>query len=129
VDPEPEERIEFNHSEYGNLQPFAWLSSGTPFLSLPTCLSPSKADRPSALPPTAPILTYILTPLHPLLTPLIHLSTTFLLSHLATSYAQLVKDRMFLSAEVMKEYDQRFVYKKVFASRVDRGVMTNQGEW
>jgi len=36
---------------------------------------------------------------------------------------------MFLSAEVMREYDQRFVYKKVFASRVDRGVMTNQGEW
>jgi hypothetical protein len=35
---------------------------------------------------------------------------------------------MFLSAEVMREYDQRFVYKKVFASRVDRGVMTNEGE-
>lgn len=82
----------------------------------------------SALPPTAPLLTYILTPLHPLLTPLIHLSTTFLLSHLSTSYAQLVKDRQFLSAEVMREYDQRFVYRKVFASRVDRGTQTNQGE-
>jgi hypothetical protein len=35
---------------------------------------------------------------------------------------------MFLSAEVMREYDQRFVYKKVFASKVDRGVMTNEGE-
>lgn len=34
---------------------------------------------------------------------------------------------MFLSAEVMREYDQRFVYKKVFSSRVDRGVMTNEG--
>jgi hypothetical protein len=81
----------------------------------------------SAIPPTAPIFTYILTPLHPLLTPLIHLSTTFLLSHLATSYQQLVKDRMFLSAEVMREYDHRFVYRKVFASKVDRGVMTNEG--
>lgn len=87
-----------------------------------------RADNISALPPTAPLLTHILTSLHPLLTPLIHLSTTFLLSHLATSYAQLVKDRMFLSAEVMREYDQRFVYKMVFSSRVDRGVMTNEGE-
>jgi hypothetical protein len=103
--------------------------------SLPDSALPRGSDQqnnetliPSAIPPTAPILTYILTPLHPLLTPLIHLSTTFLLSHLATSYQQLVKDRMFLSAEVMREYDHRFVYRKVFASKVDRGVMTNEGE-
>ena len=44
------------------------------------------------------------------------------------TYAQLVKDRLFLSAEVMREYDQRFVYRKVFASRVDRGTQTNEGE-
>lgn len=57
-----------------------------------------------------------------------HLIISFLLSHLATSYAQLVKDRMILSAEVMREYDQRFVYKKVFGVRVDRGVQTSQGQ-
>jgi hypothetical protein len=28
----------------------------------------------------------------------------------------------------MREYDQRFVYRKVFASRVDRGTQTNEGE-
>lgn len=28
----------------------------------------------------------------------------------------------------MREYDHRFVYRKVFASRVDRGTQTNEGE-
>ncbi|WWC63642.1 uncharacterized protein I303_106247 [Kwoniella dejecticola CBS 10117] len=74
-----------------------------------------------AFPPTSPILTHLLVPLHPIYTPLLHLSTTFLLSQLAQFYSQLVKDRMLLSAEVMREYDQRFVYKRVFANRVDRG--------
>jgi len=41
----------------------------------------------------------------------------------------LVKDRQLLSAEVMREYDQRFVYRRVFASRVDRGTQTNEGEF
>ncbi|WWD19365.1 hypothetical protein CI109_103824 [Kwoniella shandongensis] len=81
-----------------------------------------------AFPPTSPLLTHLLTPLHPFLTPLLHLSTAFLLSHLAKSYAQLVKDRMLLSAEVMREYDQRFVYKRVFSNRVDRGVGTHEAE-
>ncbi|WVQ79567.1 hypothetical protein IAT38_001666 [Cryptococcus sp. DSM 104549] len=82
-----------------------------------------------AYPPTSPLLTHLLTPIHPFLTPLLHLSTTFLLSHLAQSYAQLVKDRMLLSAEVMREYDQRFVYKRVFANRVDRGTSTHESEF
>ncbi|KAK8854500.1 hypothetical protein IAR55_003239 [Kwoniella newhampshirensis] len=81
-----------------------------------------------AFPPTSPLLTHLLTPLHPFLTPFLHLSTTFLLSHLAKSYAQLVKDRMLLSAEVMREYDQRFVYKRVFSNRMDRGVGTHEAE-
>jgi hypothetical protein len=81
----------------------------------------------SAYPPSAPFLSYLMTPLHPFLTPMLHLVLSFLLSHLATSYAQLVKDRMVLSAEVMREYDRRFVYKRVFGSRVDRGVGTHEG--
>lgn len=85
-------------------------------------------NRYSAYPPSAPLLTHLLTPLHPLLTPLIHLTSALLLSHLATSFSQLVKDRLVLSAEVMREYDKRFVYKRVFASRVDRSVQTSQGE-
>jgi hypothetical protein len=59
---------------------------------------------------------------------MLHLITSFLLSHLATTYAQLVKDRMVLSAEVMREYDKRFVYKRIFGGRVDRAVQTEQGE-
>lgn len=82
----------------------------------------------SAYPPSAPLLSYLLTPLHPFLTPFLHLVTSFLLSHLALSYNQLVKDRMVLSAEVMREYDRRFVYKKVFGGKVDRAVQTEQGE-
>nr|XP_019045051.1 hypothetical protein I302_06967 [Kwoniella bestiolae CBS 10118]OCF23981.1 hypothetical protein I302_06967 [Kwoniella bestiolae CBS 10118] len=81
-----------------------------------------------AFPPTSPLLTHLLAPLHPLYVPLLHLSTTFLLSQLAQFYSQLVKDRMLLSAEVMREYDQRFVYKRVFANRVDKGVGTNESE-
>jgi len=83
----------------------------------------------SAYPPSAPTLSYLLTPLHPFLTPLLHLCISSLLAHLATSYAQLVKDRMVLSAEVMREYDRRFVYKRVFGSRVDRGIQTHEGEF
>ncbi|WVO14604.1 hypothetical protein L204_102240 [Cryptococcus depauperatus] len=79
-------------------------------------------------PPTAPLLTSFLSP-YPFLTPFLHLSTSFLLSHLSQSYSQLVKDRMLLSAEVMREYDQRFVYKKVFAHMVDRGTSTNESEF
>ncbi|WWC93236.1 hypothetical protein V866_000069 [Kwoniella sp. B9012] len=81
-----------------------------------------------AFPPTSPLLTHLLVPLHPLYVPLLHLSTTFLLSQLAQFYSQLVKDRMLLSAEVMREYDQRFVYKRVFANRVDKCVGTNEAE-
>ncbi|WOO78375.1 Meiotically up-regulated protein [Vanrija pseudolonga] len=77
-----------------------------------------------ALPPSTPIIAYLLTTLHPFITPLLSVATAFLLSHLAASFAQLVKDRMLLSAEVMREYDRRFVYKRVFASMVDRGVGT-----
>ncbi|OCF57787.1 hypothetical protein L486_05252 [Kwoniella mangroviensis CBS 10435] len=82
-----------------------------------------------AFPPTSPLLTHLLVPLHPLYVPLLHLSTTFLLSQLAQFYSQLVKDQMLLSAEVMREYDQRFVYKRVFANKVDKCVGTNEGEW
>lgn len=82
----------------------------------------------SAYPPSAPILSYLLTPLHPFLTPVLHLITSFLLSHLSTTYGQLVKDRMVLSAEVMREYDRRFVYKRIFGARVDRSVQTEQGQ-
>ncbi|CAD6580584.1 MAG: hypothetical protein TREMPRED_002781 [Tremellales sp. Tagirdzhanova-0007] len=81
-----------------------------------------------AFPPSAPILSYLLTHLHPFLTPLLHLCISALLLHLATSYAQLVKDRMILSAEVMREYDRRFVYKRIFGARVDRGVGTHEAE-
>ncbi|ORX38230.1 hypothetical protein BD324DRAFT_344191 [Kockovaella imperatae] len=82
-----------------------------------------------AYPPSAPLLSYLLAPIHPFLTPFLHLITSFLLTHLAGSYSQFVKDRMVLSAEVMREYDQRFVYRKVFAPRVDRGVGTHDGPW
>ena len=85
--------------------------------------------KDSAYPPSAPLLSYLLTPLHPFLTPFFHLITSFLLSHLARSYSQLVKDRMLLSAEVMREYDQRFVYRKIFAPKVDRAVGTHEAPW
>lgn len=49
----------------------------------------------------------------------------FFLTQLAANYAQLVKNRMLLSAEVMREYDRRFVYKRIFATKVDRGVGTS----
>jgi len=56
---------------------------------------------------------------------MLHAVTAFLLSHLAASFSQLVKDRQILSAEVMREYDSRFVYKRLFATMVDRGVGTS----
>jgi hypothetical protein len=82
----------------------------------------------SAYPPTAPLQTYLLTPLHPLLTPLLHLTSAVLLTYLSQHFRQLVRDRMVLSAEVMREYDRRFVYKRVFASKVDRSCQTEEAE-
>ena len=82
----------------------------------------------SAYPPSAPILAYLLTASHTFLTPMLHLSSAMLLTHLALNFRQLVKDRMILAAEVMKEYDRKFVYKRIFGGKVDRGVQTSQGE-
>ncbi|TXT09209.1 hypothetical protein VHUM_02683 [Vanrija humicola] len=77
-----------------------------------------------AFPPSTPIIAFLLTTLHPFITPLLHLASAFLLSHLAASFVQLVKDRMILSAEVMREYDTRFVHKRIFTPMTDRGVGT-----
>jgi hypothetical protein len=49
------------------------------------------------------------------------------LTLLISQYQWLVKDRMTLNAEVMHEYDQGFVYKKLFATRMDKSVQTNEG--
>lgn len=73
------------------------------------------------------MLAYLLTAAHPLLTPILHLVSAGLLTHLSNNFRQLVKDRLLLSAEVMREYDRRFVYRRIFGGRVDRGVQTNQG--
>jgi hypothetical protein len=78
-----------------------------------------------AMPPSAPLIASFLTGKHPFLTPLILAVAAAVMSHLAACFTQLVKDRMLLSAEVMREYDQRFVYKRVFAPMVDRGVGTS----
>jgi hypothetical protein len=59
----------------------------------------------------------------------LHLSSAMLLSHLSLNFRQLVKDRQILAAEVMKEYDKKFVYKKIVGGKVDRGVQTSQGEF
>lgn len=80
------------------------------------------------MPPSAPVIAYLLTSAHPIVTPILLLVTAAVLSQLAACFAQLVKDRMLLSAEVMREYDQRFVYKRVFAPMVDRGVGTSDCE-
>jgi hypothetical protein len=68
-------------------------------------------------------------PDHPLLAPLILAITTAHLTFLISQYQWLVKDRMTLNAEVMREYDQGFVYKKLFATRMDKSVQTNEGEF
>lgn len=68
---------------------------------------------------------YFLTSKAPLLVPFVHLGTYVLLHHLAMNFTQLVKDRQILNAEVMREYDQRFVYKKLLAPTEDRGVGTS----
>ncbi|TXT15479.1 uncharacterized protein COLE_01672 [Cutaneotrichosporon oleaginosum] len=82
-----------------------------------------------AMPPTAPLIASFLTRQHPFLTPLVLAIAAAVMSHLAACFTQLVKDRMLLSAEVMREYDQRFVYKRVFAPMVDRGVGTSDGKF
>ncbi|GMK55886.1 hypothetical protein CspeluHIS016_0209420 [Cutaneotrichosporon spelunceum] len=78
-----------------------------------------------AMPPSAPLIAALLTSQHPFLTPLILAIAAAVMCHLAACFTQLVKDRMLLSAEVMREYDQRFVYKRIFAPMVDRGVGTS----
>lgn len=70
-------------------------------------------------------MVYFLTGRVPLLVPLVHLAYYVVLHHLATSFTQMVKDRQILNAEVMREYDQRFVFKKLFVPTEDRGVGTS----
>lgn len=81
----------------------------------------------SYFPPPAPLLSYLLYPSHPFLTPFLHLIITLQTLYLTRHFQQLVKDRQYLTAEVMREYDQRFVYPKVFAMTSDKGVMTHEG--
>ena len=82
----------------------------------------------SYFPPPAPLLSYLLYPSHPFLTPFLHLIITLQTLYLTRHFQQLVKDRQYLTAEVMREYDQRFVYPKVFAMTSDKGVMTHEGK-
>lgn len=81
-----------------------------------------------AFPPPAPLITYLLTSQHPFLLPILHLSTAVLLTHLASSFHRLVKDRQVLYAQVQREYDQRFVYPRVFPTMADRAVGTSDCE-
>ncbi|KAJ9099278.1 hypothetical protein QFC21_004159 [Naganishia friedmannii] len=74
------------------------------------------------------IIAQLFYPDHPLLTPLILAIITAHLTFLISQYQWLVKDRMTLNAEVMREYDQGFVYKKLFATRMDKSVQTNEAE-
>ncbi|KAJ9116392.1 hypothetical protein QFC22_004833 [Naganishia vaughanmartiniae] len=76
--------------------------------------------------PLHTIIAQLFYPDHPLLTPLILAITTAHLTFLISQYQWLVKDRMTLNAEVMREYDQGFVYKKLFATRMDKSVQTNE---
>lgn len=68
---------------------------------------------------------YFLTGKVPLLVPLLHLGNYVVLHHLSTAFTQMVRDRQILNAEVMREYDQRFVFKKLFVPTEDRGVGTS----
>jgi hypothetical protein len=61
------------------------------------------------------------------LVPFILALLTAHLALLINQYQWLVKDRMTLNAEVMREYDQGFVYPKLFATRMDKSVQTNEG--
>lgn len=70
-------------------------------------------------------MVYFLTGKVPLLVPLVHLTNYVVLHHLTVNFTQLVKDRQILNAEVMREYDQRFVYKKLLVPTEDRGVGTS----
>jgi hypothetical protein len=51
--------------------------------------------------------------------------TQFLIS----TYSTLVKDRSVISAEVLHEYDTKFVYPRVFAPKRDMGTSTNEAEF
>lgn len=79
----------------------------------------------SAFPPSAPLIAYFLTAQHPFILPLLHMSTAILLTQLVSQFHRLVKDRQLIYAEVQREYDQRFVYKRIFAHTVDRAVGTS----
>ncbi|KAF4614771.1 hypothetical protein D9613_003065 [Agrocybe pediades] len=50
------------------------------------------------------------------------------LNVLTHSYTQLLKDKQIVSSETMKEYNERFVYKRLNPIRRDVAVMTHQSE-
>lgn len=53
---------------------------------------------------------------------------TLTLKLIIREYNQLIKDKSILQAEVMKEYNEGFVYKAMFTPRQDAGTQTSQAE-
>lgn len=52
----------------------------------------------------------------------------FQLNALVLAYGYLIADKVILSAEVLNEYDQKFVFPRIFPVRRDVSTQTNEAE-
>ncbi|CED82747.1 Protein of unknown function DUF2418 [Phaffia rhodozyma] len=78
--------------------------------------------------PPASLLLHLVTPYAPFSALLAAFTVNFTVYLLVAKYTEMVKDREVIHSEVMREYDQRFVYPSLFKQRKEIGVMTHQAE-
>jgi hypothetical protein len=65
---------------------------------------------------------------HPIIAIICNTAITAQTIFVVKEFERLVKDRQILQREVMREYDQVFVYKQLFKVKKDASTQTNEGE-
>jgi hypothetical protein len=78
--------------------------------------------------PIQPILFQLIGYSYPIIALLCNISITAQTIFVVKEFERLIKDRQILQREVMREYDQVFVYKQLFKAKKDASTQTNEGK-
>jgi len=79
--------------------------------------------------PIQPVLFQLIGYSHPIIALICNASITAQTIFIVKEFERLVKDRQILQREVMREYDQVFVYKQLFKTKKDASTQTNEGQF
>jgi hypothetical protein len=79
--------------------------------------------------PIQPVLFQLIGYTNPIIALICNACITAQTIFVVKEFERLVKDRQILQREVMREYDQVFVYKQLFKTKKDASTQTNEGMW